>query len=477
MRQINAPAHQATTCCFVSLRLRRIALGIRRTLALLGVALLALLLAPAPEAGAQGPNRAGLVIRFGDGSVSTACVQFSEPQISGLELVLRSGLEVIIEQGGMYGSAVCKIGGEGCDFPLDDCFCQCVGVDCTYWAYYHLRPDGVWEYSPVGASSYSVQDGAVEGWSWGPGDYGASGTEPPAITFEQICAPPATATYTPPPTSTPTSPPTATPTPRPTSTPTPTFLPSPTATPTLPPASIEFWADRTEVVAGQCLNLSWRVSGVLAVYLNGQGVTGEETRQVCPSADTTYTLRAITPAGEEQRQIVVHAIPPTPAFTPPPTQTPAAPAAAKAASTVTPTAQPRATHTATATLPPPSPTAPAATHTPALLAAAPRETPTPLPTSTFTVAPPTHTPARATAVARAAPPTPTPQIWARAETAGRGPGSRIPTPSAPRETQSRENAPAPGRQLLLDYGAFFIMAALLVAAAAWTLRREMGRLI
>jgi hypothetical protein len=31
-----------------------------------------------------------------------------------------------------------------------------------------------------------VQDGAVEGWSWGTGDF-SKGTEPPKFTFGEVC--------------------------------------------------------------------------------------------------------------------------------------------------------------------------------------------------------------------------------------------------------------------------------------------------
>ena len=37
----------------------------------------------------QPQNQAGIVIRHGDGSVSTSCVTFSEPSISGVELLQR----------------------------------------------------------------------------------------------------------------------------------------------------------------------------------------------------------------------------------------------------------------------------------------------------------------------------------------------------------------------------------------------------
>ncbi len=182
----------------------------------------------------DGEHRAGLVIRYGDGRVQTACVRFREPSLSGLELLERAGIPVIAQTGGM-GAAVCKIGGEGCDYPVEDCFCKCKGAECTYWAYHHLE-NGAWRYSPLGASAWRVQPGSVDGWAWGAGNVQA-GAQPPAISLDQVCAAAATPTVAPatapppPPTAAPTPMPTAAPTPPPTAAPTPMPTPMPTATP------------------------------------------------------------------------------------------------------------------------------------------------------------------------------------------------------------------------------------------------------
>lgn len=448
---------------------------------------------------ANSPNRAGLVIRYGDGSMWTKCIEFSEPELTGLELLLRSGLRIVTEEGGPFGSAVCKIEQDGCDYPLDDCFCKCMGADCTYWAYYHLRPNGTWEYSTVGASSYIVHHGDVEGWSWGPGTYGEHGTEPPVIRFEQICAPPPTPTDTVPPTPTQRPVPTDTATPRPTATATLTRVPSATPTATLPPTptrtptstmthallSIEFWADRTEIRAGECINLGWRISGAIAVYLDGQGVIGEETRQVCPPADTRYTLRVVSPIGETVREVFVRVIPVTstpiptltfiPTFTPAPIRavTPSPPARAAVASVATLTPMPP-TATLTRT---PAPSVTRHTDTPAALVFAPTSTDTPQPTSTFTEVPPTATPLHATAMAMAVMPTDPPQVWARAYVKSGMERSQIPTPVPTRApshvSDSSANASWPSHEWLLNYGVFFFMAALLTGLAAWVTRRQL----
>lgn len=174
-------------------------------------------------AGAQGANRAGLVIRYGDGTVSTYCVQFDEAEISGFDLLLRSGVDVVYSSSGI-GAMICKIGDEGCDNP-GNCLCQCRGTSCLYWSYWH-QIDGAWQYSSIGASLSRVKPGAVEGWTWGVGTIDAA-PQPPLISLDEICLglrpSPATAT------STWTL--AATPTPVPTDTPRPTQTAALTRTP------------------------------------------------------------------------------------------------------------------------------------------------------------------------------------------------------------------------------------------------------
>jgi hypothetical protein len=144
---------------------------------------LALVLPVIGRAQEEPPNRAGLVIQHGDGRVITACVSFSEPEITGLELLERAGISYLA-QTSAAGAAVCKIDGEGCDYPAEGCFCKCTGAECVYWAYQRLR-DGAWSYSQLGASATKVRPGDVDGWAWGSGPAGA---QPPVLSFDQICA-------------------------------------------------------------------------------------------------------------------------------------------------------------------------------------------------------------------------------------------------------------------------------------------------
>ena len=82
----------------------------RRTL-LLPLLLTALcLLAGVSAAQAEGgDHRAALVVRFADGSVEKRCVAFSEPSITGAELLTRSGLQIIMDHTSGIGGAVCSI--------------------------------------------------------------------------------------------------------------------------------------------------------------------------------------------------------------------------------------------------------------------------------------------------------------------------------------------------------------------------------
>jgi hypothetical protein len=199
----------------------------------LGLALF--LFALASSAGrtyAEEPNQAGLVVQFGDDRIETRCVAFEGQEISGADLLTRSGLELIVDTSSGMGITVCQIEGEGCAFPAEPCFCQCTGGDeCAYWNYFYRDAGATgWEYSALGAILRQVKPGSVEAWVWGDGHTPLDDQ----LTFETVC---------PAPTATPSRVP-ATATPSPviaTRTPTTTQMPvsAPTALPTatsLPPS-------------------------------------------------------------------------------------------------------------------------------------------------------------------------------------------------------------------------------------------------
>lgn len=144
------------------------------------VLVIAALVAPDETVG-QAPHRAALIIDFGgEGNVSTACVSFPEDEISGADLLRRSGMSVVFSGFGGLGSGVCQIDGEGCDNP-GNCFCECTGANCRYWSYWVLE-NGAWRYQHVGASARDVVNGEVHAWIWNNGR-----TPPDPASFGGVC--------------------------------------------------------------------------------------------------------------------------------------------------------------------------------------------------------------------------------------------------------------------------------------------------
>jgi hypothetical protein len=184
--------------------------------------------------------QAGLVIQFGDGQTEIRCVAFEGDEISGADLLLQSDLGVIVDVSSGMGITVCQIARQGCAFPAEPCFCQCMGGgECAYWNYFYLEPgEKEWTYSALGAAMRQVRSGSVEAWVWGDGHI------PPAseVTFEEICVPEApTVEPTEPPTALPTAEPTAnsaSPPPRPSVTAAPSETLSLTQSPTPSPTNL-----------------------------------------------------------------------------------------------------------------------------------------------------------------------------------------------------------------------------------------------
>ena len=133
----------------------------------------------AQPAFAQEPNQAVIIVDYGDGRVDNRCISFSESSITGVDLIMRSGIEVQLGAGSI-GTQVCKIGEVGCDVTRQPCFCQCLGAECRYWTYFQWR-NGAWMYSPVGAALRQIGDGDADAWVWGDGKRG------PSISPQGIC--------------------------------------------------------------------------------------------------------------------------------------------------------------------------------------------------------------------------------------------------------------------------------------------------
>lgn len=129
--------------------------------------LLALLLFPS-GALAEQPNRAGLVIRHGDGRIVYRVVEFTEPEITGADLLLRSQVALVTTAYAGLGQAVCSLDREGC--PADNCFCKSYTNPAYFWHYYRLNSDGTWSSMAIGPDSRKIHDGDIDGWSWTTGE-------------------------------------------------------------------------------------------------------------------------------------------------------------------------------------------------------------------------------------------------------------------------------------------------------------------
>jgi hypothetical protein len=136
----------------------------------------------ATPANAAGLHHAGLVVRHGDGRMAYAYVSFPEDEITGIELLKRSGLDVVTISFGGLGQGVCSIDEHGC--PSTDCrkrVCQGAKADDPFWQYFRQATPGEWKSVALGASTTKVRDGDLDGWSW-------TGTEPmlPALTLADV---------------------------------------------------------------------------------------------------------------------------------------------------------------------------------------------------------------------------------------------------------------------------------------------------
>jgi hypothetical protein len=244
--------------------------------------LVAIALAGILPAAAQRPNGAGLVIRFGDGSIIYAYVQFEEESITSEELLYRSGLAVAIAPYSGLGAGVCMIDGEGC--PSDDCFCQSYTTPAYFWHFY--ANDGGWRELLQGASSRSVGDGDIDGWSWTAGESGL-----PAVTIDEIALMNGVDRNPPPPTETPTPEPTNTL--PPTDTPQPTAAQQPTDTPTSTPAPADEAA--ATGTASATATTAASATATPTPLSNQDGARATNTRVASPTATSTRTPTAPPP--------------------------------------------------------------------------------------------------------------------------------------------------------------------------------------
>jgi hypothetical protein len=108
----------------------------------------------------------------------TRCVAFVEDQITGFQLIQRSGLEYQSQAFGSMGNAICQLDDEPQNVPS-----SCFGSG-AYWQYFHRTASG-WAQSSLGASSWTLHDGDMDGWRYASG----AGQAPTAVGFNAVCAP------------------------------------------------------------------------------------------------------------------------------------------------------------------------------------------------------------------------------------------------------------------------------------------------
>jgi hypothetical protein len=126
------------------------------------------------------------VVEHENGSMVKTCVPFSEVQITGEQVLQRSGVEYSTQPYGGFGDAVCQIDYEPAQLT-NNCF-----QDGKYWAMFVSRGGGSWQSSSLGISSQTFRDGDAEGFRY---ESQSDSSTPPSPAG--VCPPPIPATAPP----------------------------------------------------------------------------------------------------------------------------------------------------------------------------------------------------------------------------------------------------------------------------------------
>jgi len=127
---------------------------------------------------------AGVIVDYGDGTVSYAWIPFTDDKLTGLDLLRKSGLPLLTIGFGGLGDGVCKIETTGCD--VSACrkrLCQTADRTSPYWQYLRRGSDGLWKTQALGGSGSTVHNGDVDLWIWAPGD---SQPTTPVLTLAEV---------------------------------------------------------------------------------------------------------------------------------------------------------------------------------------------------------------------------------------------------------------------------------------------------
>lgn len=156
--------------------------SIRSARVQIAVLAICIVLLCAPAARAASSNQGGVIIDYGEGSTSWVWVPFEESEITVLELLERSGIELVSVGFGGLGEAVCQIGPSGCS--VEDCrkrLCQ-TNASSPFWRLYVLDGD-TWRMAGNGVSGTKLEDGDIVALSWGSDE-----PDLPIVTMNELAA-------------------------------------------------------------------------------------------------------------------------------------------------------------------------------------------------------------------------------------------------------------------------------------------------
>lgn len=138
----------------------------------------------ASPACAKESAKAAVIVKYEEGREDRVCIELGieDPSgsISGIEALRKTGLTIVTKTDPSFGEQVCKI----VEVGTDDC-----AFTSGYWAYWHIDPtSGEWTASDVGASTYQVTDGTIEGWVWtSPDEPFPPTNQPEPANLDEIC--------------------------------------------------------------------------------------------------------------------------------------------------------------------------------------------------------------------------------------------------------------------------------------------------
>lgn len=128
------------------------------------MAMCVLLMLPASSA-ATGDRAAGLIVDYGDGRYTYAWVPLEQAEISAMDMLKRTDLELVTVDFGGLGVAICQIDNTGCG--PDACssrMCQ-TSSSSPFWRFLKLQ-DGEWKMVGTGVSGARVTAGDIYALSW-----------------------------------------------------------------------------------------------------------------------------------------------------------------------------------------------------------------------------------------------------------------------------------------------------------------------